>query len=52
MLRLFRSSRPGKAEYVSLVLFLLAWIAAMVLIALPQAQGISLVRPVPQLHGR
>lgn len=37
MHRLFRSSRPGRPEYASLILFLIAWLATITLIAMPAA---------------
>jgi len=36
MHRLFRSSRPGRSEYASLILFLIAWLATFTLIAMPR----------------
>lgn len=44
MHRLFRSSRPGRPEYASLILFLIAWLATMTLVATPMAMPF-------QVHG-
>jgi hypothetical protein len=36
MHHLFRSQRPGRPEYASLILFLIAWLATLALIAMPR----------------
>ncbi|WP_181318269.1 hypothetical protein [Pseudogemmobacter blasticus] len=46
MNRIFRSNRPGRAEYAGLVLFVLAWGATIALTTLPRSAFVGTTAPV------